>query len=289
MQTVEAQPVRAPRTGLALLIAAPTIDDPALRWIDGFRWQPELASGASAVGIECGGGTADRAGDEPAQLGTEEFDPFLVWAAERCSTKGRAGRDWLGRARRSLEAQQSYLAAAELWDGTVGEASGNANLASSDATTLSVSAVPVTVGLTWLDGALSRALRNRPGMVHVRPEVVPMLVNESLVRWDNGGWYTPMGHTVVADAGYSGDGPRSEPGGARADADGASQWMYATDLVSVRLGPVETMPASTSDGALAQAVERTTNDLTVWAQRPVGFQWDRHAHFAVEVAQGALA
>ncbi len=283
---VDAQAVRAPRSGLALLVAAPTIDSPDDRWIDSFTWQPEVADGASSSGIVCAGTAAREPGDQPA---AEVFDPWLVWVGERCSTKGWRARDWAGRARRALEAQQSALVAAEFWSGTIGVSAGNAHLAASTAEVLSVAAVSSAVALTWLDAALTRRLANRQGMIHARPELVALWMNEQPVRFDGNTVLSPLGHLVVADAGYTGDGPRPTSEGALQAADSTSQWAYATDIPSFRLSAAEVLPASLTEPGIGQGVDRELNNLTVWAQRIVGIQWDRHAHLACEVAQGALA
>lgn len=281
MQTVEPQPVRAPRSGLALLNAAPSITDADLHWLDGIRWSPEIRAGASAIGIECGS-NGERT--PPSQLGMVEFVPFLVWAAEKCSTKGGGVRDWFGRARRALEAQQSFLVAGEFWNGTLGEELSNANLAASTATTVTSSAQTAQDGLAAIDSALTRRLLNRPGMIHCRPEMVTLWAE--WLRFESGTVLSPGGHLIVADAGYTGDGPRSVPEGAVNAADGTSQWVYGTDLVYVRLGKVETLPSDTD--TIAEGVDRLVNNQTVWAERMAAIQWDEHAHLAAEISEPAL-
>lgn len=285
-ERVDALPIRAPRSGLALLVAAPAITGGDDRWLDGFTWQPELTAAGSTSGVSACGTIDERdPGDQP---DPEVFDPFLVWVAEKCSTKGWRTRDWAGRARRALEAEQSFLAAAELW-GASASAGDNPSLTAYGAETLTTSAVPAAVALTWIDSALTRRLRNRTGMVHARPELVDVWMAADLLRFDQGGYFTPLGHLVVADAGYTGDGPRTTADGDPVAADGSSQWVVGTDLIAYRLGTVEVLPASLEEPGIGEGVDRTRNDLTVWAQRPVGFQWDRHAHLAAEVDQGALA
>lgn len=278
---VDAQPVRAPRTGLALLVAAPPITSPDQRWIGGrFEWEPEGATGGQTSGLVCGANTGREADASPGIRGTT---PWLVWAGETCSTKGWRTRDWVGRARRALEAQQSHLIAAEFWDGAIDDTNGH--LASERAETLTTEPVALSVALTFVDAALTRRLRNRTGMVHMRPELVPIAVAGDLIRFDAGAWYTPLGHLVVADSGYSGDGPRPDTGDPRVAADAESQWVVGTDLVAVRLGDVEVLPGAVDDGT---GVDRSVNNVFVWAQRPAAVQWDHHAHVAAEVAQGAL-
>lgn len=284
MQTVEPQPIQTPSTGLSLVVAAPTIDDAQLRWLDGFRWTPEAAGLGTISGLACGA-VDSRDTDSLGQPDPLEFEPFLLWVAEKCSTKARA-RDWQGRARRALLAEQSFLIAREFWSGAATGLDGNLHLAAYDsATVLTSGAVSATVALTLVDSALTRQLRNRRGMVHARPELVDIWTAARLLRIEGGVTLTPLGHIVVADAGYTGDGPRPAANQAPTAADGSSQWVYGTDLISLRLGPAETLPASAGD---ADAIVRPTNDLIVWAQRPAAYQWDHTAHVAAEVSQGAL-
>lgn len=284
MERVDAQAVKAPRSGTTLLIAAPSIDDPSLRWTGGFKWVPEIRDGSSAIGVDVDGGNANRT--PPANPDVETFEPFLVWAADKTSTKDKT-RDRLGKVRRALEAQQSALIAGEFWDGTIGNDVGNQSLASADAEILTVGGVPAGVALTYLDGALTRRLLNRQGMIHARPEMVTVWHAGNLLRYDAGSVFSPMGHLIVADAGYTGDGPRATSGDDPVPADGSSQWCYGTDVIALRLGKPETMPASNADDP--DAVDRDTDDQVVWAQRLVGIQWDHDAHIAVECSQGALA
>lgn len=286
--TVDAQAPRPSRSGLVFLIAAPVINSADDRWIDGFQWQPEIPVGASSIGIAaCTGSNTERTPptDQP---GAQAFDPFIVWASERCSTKGRGVRDWMGRVRRALAAQESFLAAAEFWNGTIGNASGNKSLTSDTATEIHNAAVTPLEALERLDSALARTLRNRAGMIHMRPEVAVALVAGDALRYDAGSLYTPNANLVVADAGYSGKKYRANPGDAPGDVT-TSQWMYGTDVVSVRLGQVETLPKTLDATVLAETVERDTNDMTVWAQRPIGIQWDYAAHLAIETDLDAFA
>lgn len=148
-----------------------------------------------------------------------------------------------------------------------------------DSDTVTTAAADPIDALACLTQGLAETLRGQQGMVHVTPQLLTYLQGAQVITRQGNLWVTGMGHIVVADAGYTGDGP----GGAAA---GASQWAYATPVVQVRLGPVETAPTNMTEAAqLAQATDRDVNTMLVFAYRLAGFQWTAEcAHLAAEVA-----
>lgn len=275
---IEATPLKAPRSGL--LFSVPAAANADFEWTEGYSWSPEGVGKAETSGLVCG--VVVDARETHDRTPPREHVPFLLWTDETCSTTGLRSRDWQGRARRSLEAEQSYLLAAELWDGAAGGPLGNDYLTNVvTAQILTAGPVPILVGFQYVDGAVTRRLRNRQGLVHMRPEIIVSLHKDYAIEHVGDQYLTPNGNIVVADAGYSGNGPG-------AAADGSSQWIFGTDMLGTRLGPIDVYPASMDPADLAPHVIRGTNDLTVWAQRPAAYQWDVAAHFAAEVSQGAL-
>lgn len=280
---VEAPQARPPRYGL--LAAAPTVDDPDLRVLaGGWKFQPEGCGLSGRDAVTCAGSVSSAMDVAPGP-DTVEGEAIWIWAGDECSTFGYQARDWQGRARRQLAAVESFELAAELWDGTVTTDADpdlpNRFLAMPAAESDTVTSGPTSVAsaLACLEQGLASTLRGQQGMVHVTPQVLTHLAAAQLVQQTGTVWTTPMGHVVVADAGYSGDGP----GGVAGDANG--QWAYATPMIQVRLGPVEVIPGSL-DGAqgLAAAMNRGVNDITVVAGRLAGFQWANEcAHLAAQV------
>lgn len=267
-------PLTAPRTGL--LAVAPTIDDPDLRWVDGFEWAPEGGNLSGVSAVSCLGSTDSRTPGSPAAVASN--DPVYVWASEECSTIGYARRDWIGRVQRALLAEQSYRIALELWAGAENtqHSLGNGQLASPTADNVFYSKAPED-GFACMDGLLTARLRNRQGMIHVTPGLLATLWHLNAVYRDGGMWMSPNQNIVVADAGYTGTGPQGEYVT-------TDQWMYGTDMIRLRLGPVETFPASLDDQqVLAAYVDRQTNDLEVWAGRFIGVEWDQIVHLAGQV------
>lgn len=287
---VAAPPARAPQYGLiaaAAIIQGGSVDDPTM--LAGWAFTPEGCGNSGKLPINCQGNTDEM--DTGIDNGDViEGDPIWIYAEDRCSSMGSRNRDWMGRARRQLTAVESYELADELWNGTVSSSTtpdlanrwlaGDASLSD----TLTTSAVTPLAALGCITEGLAFTLRGQQGMVHVTPQLLQHLATDNIVTRQGNLWVTAMGHIVVADAGYSGDGPN----GAVA---GSTQWMYGTSMVRVRLGPVDVIPGSLDGAAnLAQALDYPVNTIAVFAGRLAGYQWDTHcAHLAAEVALATCA
>lgn len=275
-EPVAAVPVRPPRLGLvAAASALGSVDE---RWQSslGFESVPEGCGASGVLELECEGDTAQMQVD--GGQGLNRGTPFVVWAGDRCSTFGFQSRDWPARARRQLEVTRSFQIARELWDGALGIDNPLLTDATSDTVT-SGAADPVDA-LACLEAGMAEQGFGRQGMIHMPPQLMAHYVSASAVVRDGATLVSPMGHVVVPDAGYTGSGP----GGSAA---GASQWMYGTDVVALRLAEVTTIPTSLSDARdLAAAMNRSVNDIVVWAVQLVAYQWDRCVHVAAEVNLG---
>lgn len=278
---VQAPTPRAPQYGL--IAAAPAVDSnaPDFRLVNGWAFLPEGCGSSGKLSVECEGNTAEMSSGL-ASPDAVEGEPVFIFAEDRCSTIGFQSRDWLGRARRQLAAILSYELADELWNGTVSLADGlvNRTLAgvAAESDTLTAGGVTPLAALGCITEGLAVTLKGQQGMVHVTPQMLQHLAADSIVTRQGNLWVTAMGHIVVADAGYSGDGP----GGVAA---GATQWIYGTPMLRVRLGTVETIPGSLDDArSLAQALDYPVNTMAVFAGQLAGVQWDNVcSHLAAEV------
>lgn len=281
---VAAPPARAPQYGL--IAAAPVIEDSNApeAILAGWAFTPEGCGNSGKLPILCAGDTTEM-GTGIDNGDVIEGDPIWIYAEDRCSSMGSRNRDWMGRARRQLTAVESFELADELWNGTVTASTTpdleNKWLAGSAAwsDTLTSSGVTPVAALGCITQGLAETLKGQQGMVHVTPQMLQHLAADSIITKQGNLWVTAMGHIVVADAGYSGDGP----GGTAA---GATQWMYGTSMVRVRLGPVEVTPANLDDAKnLAMALDYGVNTLAVYAGRLAGYQMDNDCAFlAAEVA-----
>lgn len=281
---ISAPPATPPRYSLLIAAAAAGLSEDAL--YHGWTFDPEVC-GSSRGGIaeiDCLGSVSDDS--EPmAHPGNPELaigDPFLVWASDECSTLGSAGRDWVGRATRMLNAVESYWLAREFSTGAFGLAQTALNDAGA-ATPLGTTAAQATVALAALEAAYGAEMRGQRGMIHVTDDVLVILAADGSIRWDGTVWLTPNGNIVVADAGYTGWGPGDS------EATAGVSWMYATTNVRVQVGEIQITPESASAGALtANAVQRQLNLATVFAGRLATWVWDGCGHIGVPVDVDAM-
>lgn len=257
------------------LLAAASVVDNGDRWQGGFRWSPEQCGVSGAMPADCA--SADR---EPGAAPPADFArPFYVWASDDCSTWGFSARDWQGRARRQLEATQSFQVAAELWTGaitrTLAEDQRTGYLTDPD-TVVGAGASTVFDTVVRVETWAARASQGRRQMVHMSPLAFATFVQEAqqYVLWSGNVAVTMRGTIVVTDDGYPGTQPRSE-------ADDGNEWVISSPLVAVRLDTVEILPGSFQAARdLAIAVAWDTNHVTVWAQRLAAYQLETCGRFA---------
>jgi len=272
---------QAPRVGLIASArveqpparpAAASDSDPVTRWEAGFAWEP--------VNVCTGGGVADPCGTDALtasdSLDQQEYNPVLLWKADKCTSKGRVPRDPVARVRQALTACTSKLLAGELWEGTLAVAKGFPNrfLADPEANTLTDGAVSEASAIACLEEGLA-ACSCGTGMIHVTPGMMIRIADHGLIERFGNVFRTANDTIVVADAGYTGTGPEGQP------ASNGSVWAYATDMVDVRLGPIVTYPDS--DAAAMTIGTAPDNTLTYRAQRLAAATWDGCCHLAVEV------
>lgn len=280
-RTVDPAPARPPRYSFLDLVAE--VDDDH-RFTEGIRWIPETVGGGQIGAIDpTRGNLASREGDAQSVPTELTADPILLWYGESASTLGMFGRDFEGRVRRGLAATESYQAALEFWDGAIANANSHgqnwlASLESDRLTDISGGAVDVQVAFGAIEAGLAAALDGQPGLIHCTPQVLVHAHAERCIIREGNLWRSVMGHLVVADAGYSGNGPGdAEP------ADSTSQFMYATSQLRVRLGPVTVNPMESRVG-----VDYPDNDVIVLAHRPAVVEWNENVHLAAEVNIGTV-
>lgn len=275
---VDATPNVPPRSGLIQATDAPPNDPP--EWEAGFAWLPE-ACGGSGVTDPC----APTERNASQTRGRLEYEPFLVWAGDACSSFGYSERDWLGRARRLLEAEESYQIARELWRGDQARAAGwpNLFLASSTADELTSSPQEPLVVLAMLEQGLGAVGHGRRGVIHATRDLVTHWANGGALRRESGRILTIHDTLVISDSGYDGSGPGAGEGDDPVDASPGSVWAYGTTQVIVRRGAIETLPDNLNEARTwAQATDREINDIEVLAQRAAAATWDGCVHVAAE-------
>lgn len=278
---IAAPPAQPPRYGL---IAAAAIAEDQARWEMGATWEPEGCGIGDAGPYDC---SPLAARDDAANGGGAVIArPILLWAIDSCSTMGSTSRDWIGRARRALEASQSFQLAQEMWTGAIATGAGSETPFLADAETVVLEAgdpVPLGDALPLLEFASGRCAHGRRMMFHMATQIEGLLRDggSQQIQRDGALLTTDLGNIVVADAGYPGTGPDSAGGSGGADV--GNHWLYSSAVVQVRLGAVETFPRSLDDAReLAAMTNRPTNDATAWAQRPGLYQLEPCCRFAVQ-------
>lgn len=270
---MQPQPAAPPRVGL--VAQARIVDEPDERWVQGFTYSPDNC-GESGIGDPCGFSKAI-----PDAEGNLSFDPFAVWAGDKCSSFGFESRDWQERARRQLRACESAQIEAELWGGAFAqddEDRPNRFLASEASDVLTSSAADAGDALACLEQGLAQCNCGQRGMIHATRQIVTEWSALNLVRRDGNQILTIHDTIVVPGAGYDGSSPLGEPA-----ADG-SIWAYATGLIDLRLSAVFVIPrASEVDALMREALNRDEDTVEVRAERAAAATWDGCCHFAVEI------
>lgn len=248
-----------------------TNEDPAKprRWesgftVDSYGGETTTVSGNttnnSSVYVYC---SPDPAIVKTAKHGGQvlSYTPFVISTSETSSTWPNR-RDIYERATKKLVLAESTILEKELWTSTLGnpslttwtDSAGNVNTPTTIALAGSQDAAQ---GLSVLDQAIASCTSGR-GMIHIRPILLQQLLLANVVRREGNVYLSPMDNIVVPGRGYPGTGPAAQ-------AVGATEWMYASvGIVEIRHSEIVWTPPV---GNLAQAVTRTTNDYTVWAER----------------------
>jgi len=260
-------PLTPPRMSLVSL--ADTPEAPGSRWESGYSWSPE-SCGDGNIGLICPApGSVKEACPNPTIV---EFQPFYVYASDKCSTWSYKERDFYGRATRKLLAAESWFLEHEIMLDTL--ALGNPAIATAGAVTVTAGALPPHVALARLEDALGDCNRGSRSMIHVRPGILDLLVVGQVLRREGNVWLTPMDNIVVPGRGYPATGPAGQPIGVN------SEWIYATSMVQIRRSEIVLTPEpwdKTSENPMGipqQAVDRSVNDIFVLAERIVSAAWD---------------
>lgn len=272
---VPAPPVTPPRYSLLGVLdgvvdgaAEAQEDERPVRWQQGVEWRPAQKFKGGVIEYDCNGRTPDGL-DTFLNEALAYGDPFAVYAESHCSAMGFETGEFEERARDQLLAVQSALVAAELERGALAAASDLDNiwLTKAPAIVGVPSAQAVALALGDIEMGLAHVWGGRNGQVHVSPAILTALVAAQVLTFQGQKWLTPMGNLVVADAGYTGAKPDTGQSGS------TNQWMYGTAPIRYRLSEVMLNPGSLPE-ALHEAMSRSTNDITLYAQRLALLQWD---------------
>lgn len=196
------------------------------------------------------------------------FDPLLVWSSRICGVlSGRTG-EVLPAARRQVEEQIGFALAQELY---LGATTGNAAITVDPVVLTVASALNCWQAVEALEEAVAQRVGNLQAIFHVSPAMLVCLRSSDAVeREPDGLLYTPTGHLVIADGGYTGAAPsgadvvdeNGDPVSPAALGDG-EEYIYVTGPIAWDYGPEQTF--GPGDAGTANARQ---NRMRGFAQRP---------------------
>lgn len=195
------------------------------------------------------------------------YIPFLIQVEDSCSTWGWEARDFTGRALRLLDNATPNAIEREFWSGAFAQqtltgplagsngfliqsgtsSNGGTGLAAQDLTP-GGSPCSITRGIQILEDYLANTGLGGQGMLHTAPETSPNLLGARRV---GSLLLTVQDNIVVPGSGYPTTGNTGPIGNANANPGAGNQWIFCSDLVSIRLGDPSFWPTT-----MAEATDR---------------------------------
>lgn len=211
-------------------------------------------------------------------LPVRTFIPFPLSVMDTCSSFGWEERDYKGRAARWAENAQYAVLEAEFWSGALAQAAGYPNDYLANAATCTDltggGTYSIARGFQILQDYIAQAGFGGQGMIHVMPQTTPNLLS---VRRVGSLMLDEFDNIVVPGVGYTGTGP-----GGVIPATGYS-YMYATDMVMVRLEDDSQIYPDTFAEALDRGQAGFPNTITFRAQKFAAAYWDGFVHACIKV------
>lgn len=235
--TVPAPPVASrPRgTFVASIDPAPpaifTIDGNVTeRWMGGVTFTSIGCTGLTRTEINCVYGDEFPGPDEFGDV--LAFDAFTISEEVECSTIGISRGELDDIAALRMSTQASFQIAEELMEGGARDfdpltPTVNPSLSSAATSVGIAAAAPFFDALYAVEVALADLLQGGMGIIHVPAPALTVMVGGGAAALENGIWYTPAGHIVIADGGNIG--PEPDDFGGVADAD--DFWIYGSGLI----------------------------------------------------------
>lgn len=248
----------------------------AARWEGGVLFEPD------PCGDDIGSPTTQVCGPEDSfdaerGAGSEEYEPFLVRVADRCTPAQAVARDMRGRVTRALEIDQHYQLEREFWRGDLAVAATpdlpNRYLTDSNVQDLSPGgASPLAYALAALQEALAGCRPAGRGMIHCTTTTAALWHSKQMLRRDGALLLDVFDNIIVPGVGYDGSAPNGS-----IDTGGDTAYAYATGLVDSRLSPI------TITGLNGEEIDQATNEQIVRASRFAAAYWDGCCHFGINV------
>lgn len=264
------------------------------RWEGGFGFVPEACREPESWVIPCVGpgasvspGAALNTARGPLSTAYLEWRPYVIRASFKCDAQQLQAIDFEARARRIFEQGESKLMETELYRGDAAGFAANAlnplinpyNLTLTEGTSLTLGGASAPgIALRALVQAAAAAPGSPRGMIHATHATAVAWQQSGGVIQDRDGRLITVvgGHTVIAGAGYTGEGP-----GNTATGSANIHWAWITTPVYwLRGAEIEVLPS----------VNQLTNDAEVIVQRTACAYFDGclHAGLPVDVMGSVL-
>lgn len=280
---IEAPQVAPPR--VSLLASAQEVSDNS-RWLSGITFEPIGCGPFGGYNPLCVDGDTPsylaqkNAPEESVQPAIVEYEPYGLWFADVCSTATFMSRDFVGRAMARYMANESAYMAAELWGGSVATGAGLPNffLQNGDAVDAGDGGVwPAVQAL----GRLQQEVGATGGyygryMIHAPRDVASLWYAAGLIRREGTVLLDAYDNIVVADAGYTGDGPDGETRTA------STAWVYATDPIQVRRESEVKLLPDRNEVMSGAALDRNVNLIEWRVERMVAAYPSGCLHMSIE-------
>lgn len=204
-----------------------------------------------------------------------DFGGFTVYLANKCTMRGVGNEvdEFKRRTLAAFEAFEHEQVEAEFWDGAIQP--NNPHLTSAGATILNGGTTTNLMnGLALLEGTIKR-----DAVIHATRRLVTGWASQRMVIERNGRLETWLGTPIIAGSGYSGAQPSGQPANT-----GTIEWAFATTPLQIFRGPAIVMPASAGE-----ALDRSLNDLTFYAERQYSVDFDQCLRSAVRIDRNQAA
>lgn len=261
------------RFGLLDVVQPVTPQDP--HWVvGGVNWEDFLCSSTISTFLDtCPGAPSGFTKTGESEINFCSADPFQVLGSFDCSVGGRVRQYKAGEAfeiaRQRLLNWEGFFVEQAFWTGIAANGGINPSLAFGNST-CGISVTDLTPGggpidpvgaIATLEDALTEIVPNG-GIIHVPYGLAAYLANFMLLDREGDRMYTPTGNSYVLGSGYPGSGP------ANVAATAGTTWIFATGPVGVWQSAISMVP-----NELSEAVDRSVNDVTVFAEKyfAVGF------------------
>lgn len=253
-----------PRYGLLSVAEVEDVADG--HWLTKFHTEIESCDDLEVRAIHCEGDARTQPKLTEGPLDFPESDPFTLVAPFECSTGGLRLSDAWTHAENRLDQGESRSLERTFWTGRDRFANelGGTMGGDPDAVDLTpgTGAVSITDGFALLEQWAGENMPCGP-VLHAARGLGVYLAERNLIEPSGNVMYSSgTGSRVAVGGGYNTTGPDGTPA---ATGEG---WLWVTGAIKVLRGPKFFTP---DRGDVASAVDRTVNDITVFAERNYGF------------------